>query len=117
MTVTTVIVGMIQTGAQAAIEGGLDLNAPNVFGSADAYAYVSLSLPTPMASCLVTAFIGGWGKEGGREGRTGGRDARDGRPTLYICIHTRTCAYKYACTHICRYIHIMCMYVYLFKYL
>lgn len=38
VTVTTVIVGMIQTGAQAAAEGGLDLNAPNVFGSADAYA-------------------------------------------------------------------------------
>lgn len=38
VTVTTVITGMLQTGAKNAVEQGLDLNAPNIFGQADAYA-------------------------------------------------------------------------------
>jgi hypothetical protein len=38
VTITTVVTGMLQTGARNAADAGLDLNAPNIFGQADAYA-------------------------------------------------------------------------------
>eukprot|EP00884_Botryococcus_braunii_P009928 jgi/Botrbrau1/18937/Bobra.177_2s0083.3 len=57
VTVTTVIVGMLQTGAQAAAQAGLDLNAPNVFGSADAYAALTWGAACGSASAFLVNWV------------------------------------------------------------